>query len=387
MAEDLERSLRLIWGLVVRVVVLIAGVYLLIRFGPHVIHRIESILVAVLAAVVLTYIMLPSVEGLCRKQSRFFSRRCQRLVATLLVFIAFLGLVSLSVFLFITPFQKEVQQFSANVVVYTEQLGDLFKSASHWYRTQVPVQVRDLIGKLDYGKLLAGVTESAQQMLKLATSSVGFVLELVLIPVLAFYFVLDYKSISRDVYGLVPTHRRKEAVRIGRGVGEILQSYIFGQLILCAIAGLVTGIVLAAMDLPYVVVLAIFAGVTRAIPVIGPVVSGIPIVLVGLLSSPGGPATTIWLTVFVTTMHFAESKFIMPKLIGYRLHLHPAVVIIALLVGAQFLGIVGMFLAAPVAAVVRELVRFYYIKPGGKPRRLSMEEEQAEPPLIETRSA
>lgn len=375
MAENIERTIALVWGLVVRVVLLVAGIYLLIRFGPHVLSRLESITVSVLAAVALTYVLLPSVEYLCRKQSPRMNRKTQRTLATLLVFLAFLGVVALSAYLFVTPFQTEIEQFSGNIREYTQQLGKVFESVSRWYHSQVPVQVREIIGKLDYGRVLAGLTDSLQKAIRLATSSVGFVLELVLIPVLAFYFALDYKSLTRDIYGLVPPHKRREAVRIGRGIGEILQSYVFGQLILCAIAGMVTGLFLTMLNLPYVVVLALFAGVTRAIPVIGPVVSGIPIVLVGLLNSNGSLALPIELTVFVIVVHFVESKFIMPKLIGYRLHLHPATVIIALLIGAQFLGLVGMFLAAPAAAIVRELVRAYYIHPAERARRLPEAEE------------
>lgn len=381
MSEDIARTVKVIWGLVVRVVLLVAGVYLAIRYGPHVMHRLEHIFISVVASVALTYVLLPSVERLSRIPSRFWGRKTQRLIAAIFVFLVFLGLTALSVFLFITPFQNELEQFSASVRDYTIQLGKLFQSATQWYQERVPIQVRNLIGKLDYGRISSGITDSAQRMLKLATSSVQFVLELVLIPVLAFYFVLDYKSISRDVYGLVPVHRRREAIKIGRSIGEILQSYIFGQLILCAIAGILTAVVLAAMGLPYVVVLALFAGITRAIPIIGPVVSGIPIVLVGLLNSPNSLVVPIELTIFVVIMHFVESKLILPKLIGHRLHLHPAIVIIALLIGAEFLGIVGMFIAAPVAAIVRELLRFYYIKPGIKISR-TQEEEDLQPPVV-----
>lgn len=381
MSEDVARTVKIIWGLVVRVVLLVAGVYLAIRYGPHVLHRLEPIFISIVASVALTYVLLPSVERLSRIPCRFWGRKTQRLLAAVFVFLVFLGLTVLSVFLFIAPFQNELEQFSASVRGYTIQLGELFQSATRWYQKHVPAQIRNLVGKLDYGRVFAGITDSAQRMFKLATSSVQFVLELVLIPVLAFYFVLDYKSISRDVYGLLPVHKRREAIRIGRSIGEILQSYIFGQLILCAIAGILTCIVLAAMGLPYVIVLALFAGVTRAIPIIGPVVSGIPIVLVGLLNSPDSLVVPIELTVFVVVMHFIESKFILPKLVGHRLHLHPAIVIIALLIGAEFLGIVGMFIAAPVAAIVRELLRFYYIKPGIKTLR-TQKEEELQPPVV-----
>lgn len=384
MAENLERTIALVWGLFVRAVLLIAVVYLLIRFGPHVLYKLEPIMISVLAALALTYLLLPTVEWLCRKRVSFLGKRLQRILATLLVFLVFLTLVTAGVFLFITPLQTEVRQFSENVRVYAEQLGELFQSALKWYHEQVPAQVRDVIGKLDYGQVLSGLTQSLQQAVKLATSSVGFILELVLIPVLALYFIMDYRSLSRDFYGLVPPHRRREAIRMGRGIGEILQSYIFGQLILCAIAGIVTGVFLALLGLPYVVVLALFAGVTRAIPVIGPVVSGVPIVLVGLLNSPGSLALPIELALFVTVVHFVESKFILPKLIGYRLHLHPATVIIALLIGAQFLGLVGMFVAAPAAAIVRELLRAYYIRPGPQAHR--RRGEGIEPPAVPTGS-
>ena len=150
---------------------------------------------------------------------------------------------------------------------------------------------------------------------------------------------------------------------MGRMAGEMLQSYIFGQLILCVIAGVLTGIVLSLLDVKYVVVLALFAGITRAIPVIGPIVSGIPIVLVGALSTPGSLELPLYLTIFMIAMHFGESKFIMPQLIGRRLRLHPAVVIVVLLIGAEFFGLAGMFLAAPVAAILRQLVKQYYIIP------------------------
>ncbi len=382
MSEDIARTVKVIWGLVVRIVLLVACVYLAIRYGPHVLHRLEPIFISVVASVALTYVLLPSVDRLSRLSSRLWGRKTQRLIAAILVFLVFLGLTALSVFLFITPFQNELEQFSVSVRDYTFQLSELFQSATRWYQERVPAQIRNLIGKLDYSRVFAGLTESVQKMLKLATSSVQFVLELVLIPVLAFYFVLDYKSISRDFYGLLPAHKRREAVRIGRSIGEILQSYIFGQLILCAIAGILTGIVLAVMGLPYVVVLALFAGITRAIPIIGPVVSGVPIVLVGLLNSPDSLIVPVELTVFVVVMHFVESKFILPKLIGHRLHLHPAIVIIALLIGAEFLGIVGMFIAAPVAAIVRELLRFYYIKPGIKKSRAQEKGEELQPPPI-----
>jgi len=106
--------------------------------------------------------------------------------------------------------------------------------------------------------------------------------------------------------------------------------------------------------------MSVFAGVTRAVPVVGPIVSGLAIVLLGVTQSV---SLGLWLLIFFVVLQFAESKFIMPKLIGDRMQLHPATIIISLLVGAEFFGIFGMFMAAPVAAIIRVLIRYYLIKP------------------------
>ena len=355
MASSVENSIRVIWGLLIRIVTVVAAVYVL--------YRVRSILISLIIAVLLTYALLPGVEWICRRRVTWLHPKTQRLLATILVFCFFFAFLGLNIALFVSPFQQEIHDFSANTKAYSRQIHGFIKTASKWYENAVPSDVRDALARLDYPKFNARINNYVERVANITTSSIRFAFELVLIPVLAFYFILDYRSLAREFYGLVPRKRLREVARVGHDVGEILQSYVVGQFILCALAGLLTGAFLFAFRMPYVVVLALFSGITRAIPVIGPVVSGIPIVLVGLLSSGGSLTLAIYLCIFVIFMHFAESKFIMPRLIGHRMHLHPAVVIIVLLVGAEFFGLIGMFLAAPVAAITRDLLRLYYIRP------------------------
>lgn len=361
MKNSIETTTNVIWQLIKKIafwsLFLIASVYIL--------FRLQSILVSILVAVLLTYILLPGVDWLTQKRITRLRPRTQRLISTIIIFAIFISVIALSISLIINPFKTELNDFVANLSKYTDGLSRI--AAEKW--NLIPSDIRNSFSHINYSSLVDRASVYAKQALKITTSSIGVAIEILLIPVLAFYFVLDYKTIMREIYGVIPDTRRREALKIGRCIGEILQSYIFGQLILCLIAGIVTSIFLAAMNMPYVVVLALFAGITRAIPVIGPVVSGIPIVLVGLLNF-SNPSIALYLLIFITIMHFVESKFIMPHLIGERLHLHPAVVIIVLLIGAEFFGLIGMFLAAPVAAIIRELLRFYYISPREKNRRL-----------------
>ena len=332
---------------------------LLVFFVCYVLYRIRSVVMSVFAAVLLTYVLLPGVEMLCRRRLTRLSLKTHRLIATIMVFVVFASLLAAAVSLFVEPLTSEWQDMADSFSQYQKPVTNFVQKI--W--RAVPVDLKQVVRKVDYAKLTSWAKDYVGSALRFATSSVRAVLEILLIPVLAFYFVYDYRSITSELYGLIPSATRREAKRAGRMVGEILQSYIFGQLILCVIAGVLTAAFLSLLGLKFVAVLALFAGITRAIPIIGPIVSGIPIVLVGALSTPGRIEVPLYLLAFVIVMHFAESKFIMPQLIGQRLRLHPAVVIIVLLIGAEFFGIVGMFLAAPVAAVIRELIRRYYVKP------------------------
>lgn len=335
----------------------------------YLLYRIRSIVASIFLSVILTYILLPGVEWLCRRRRGRLCPKMRRLVATMMMFSVFLALVAAMVSLFVVPFASELGDFSILVGQYMGKLAEPLNRIVSAFQNSL--DVKDFIGRPDISKFGDLVSKCGGWVLCFAGSSVRLILELVLIPVLAFYFVFDYRAITSELYAILPPSARREAVRMGRMAGGMLQSYIFGQLILCLIAGVLTGAFLWMLDIKYIVVLALFAGITRAIPIVGPILSGIPIVLVGALTSPGQLEIPIYLAIFVIVMHFAESKFIMPQLIGHRLQLHAAVVIIVLLIGAEFFGIAGMFLAAPIAAIIRELLKRYYIKP--RDRRAAMQ--------------
>ena len=358
MNNDATNTVEAAWELIRRLARWVLVLAVIVLFG-YVVYRLREVVIALLAAILMAYILLPGVEWLCRKRSPRFTPKAQRLLATIIVFVVALSMLGAAISLFISPFTTELNDFLHSFGEYQKTfMGFLHKT---W--EAMPEEGRNIVKTIDYGKASAWLKDYIEGILQIATSSARVILELVLIPVLAFYFVYDYRAITSELYALIPKTRRREAMRIGRMAGEMMQSYIFGQLLLCVIAGVLTGIFLSVLGIKYVVVLALFAGITRAIPIIGPIVSGIPIVLVGALSSPGRIDVPLYLAIFVSTMHFSESKFIMPQLIGRRLRLHPAVVIVVLLVGAEFFGLTGMFLAAPVAAILRQLVKQYYIDP------------------------
>ncbi len=370
-----ESTLNVIWNLLVRIVLAALLVYLT--------WRVRSVLITIVLAAMLAYLLIPAVEVLCRPRV-LSSRRTQRLIATTLVFIGFLSISFIVVKLLITPFGQEAQHFLVQLNDYASQSDERLEAITKWYKANVPEDMQKFLGKQDFRSVGTSIAKFGSRVIEGTTSWVRSVLELVMIPVLAFYFVLDSRSLKKEFVALLPTRHMRDAVRISNEISQILQSYVLGQLVLCLIAGVLTWIVLSLTGIKYALVLAVLAGVTRAIPVIGPVISGIPICILAALQSMN---LGILMLIFVTVMHFAESKFIMPILIGDRMKLHPAVILIVLLIGAELFGLLGMFLAAPIAAIIREMINLYVVRPrNGKSNELKLEQE-AEPGLARTEQA
>lgn len=346
-----EAVIELIWRIGVRLVLWVALGYFL--------FRVRSIVAAVIIAAVLTYAVVPIVDFLCAYRVRGMGRKLQRFVATFLVFMLLASLTVIVTTAFFTPFHAELVGLVEKFDLYGEQARMMATSAHKWY-VALPPDVQKFLETQDFKGVVEGLTKWTNAVVKTTIDLVSHLLGIILIPVLAFYFTLDSRVLKREFVALVPRSRTREALALLHEMNSVMRSYVIGQIILCVIAGVVVGLFLKLLDMQYVLILSVLAGVTRAVPVIGPIVSGAAIVLLGVVKSP---LIGLYLLVFFALLHFAESKFIMPKLIGHRMQLHPAIIIVALLIGAEFFGILGMFMAAPVTAIVRVFVRYYFIKP------------------------
>jgi predicted PurR-regulated permease PerM len=180
----------------------------------------------------------------------------------------------------------------------------------------------------------------------------GFVVELLLIPVLVFYFLCDGPAIRQEAKLLVPLEWRPRASRMAAHLDRVFDGYIRGQALMCVIAWILVTLMLLALGVRYPFTLGIIAGLTRAVPVIGPLLGAIPLALVCFLTT-GSVSTTTLLLVGFTLMHFLESKVLLPRVVGHEVDLHPVTVIIALLIGMEFFGFIGVFLAVPLAAILK----------------------------------
>lgn len=382
-AESLRAALR-----VVVVVGAIVGV-------GYALGRLRSVLAVLLVAAVFAYIMRPLAVWMARRPGiRSFhdavgnvliapwrmvrkqagavhlSTYAHRVLTTFYVLVLLLVGCFYAGRWSINPFVQELRAAAQNWGTGND--GDLrlkttrtAREISHWYETHVSQEIRNRIeAQLKQQQARQTIPERVANWAAGLASQIGpishYVVEIVLFPVLAFYFALDSRRIKHDFVGLLPKKRRRAVMRIIQDFNGIMYSFVVGQAILCVIAGVVVGTGLAVLHVKYPLTLGLLAGITRAIPIIGPIVGGIPII--GLVLATKGFGVALLVLGFFTFLHFAESKFLMPYLIGDRMNLHPVVIIIVLLIGEEFGGLLGMFFAAPIAALVRVLLRRYWLR-------------------------
>ncbi|HKW60173.1 MAG TPA: AI-2E family transporter [Candidatus Dormibacteraeota bacterium] len=281
------------------------------------------------------------------------------IVIFIAIIVAFAGLV-----LLIVP-------LGVNEVSHLQvQLPSLAASAQDRFNSLQPVRVFGIDVNLK------GVTESVSSHLReyllgqfgnavtLGLTALTTALQLLLMFIVAFLLALEAPAVRRDLRRLVPNDYRKDFDQIWRQVRKMLYAYVRGQLITAGLIGIASGIACFAIGLPDPVALGLIAGVTALIPYFGPFLGAIPAILVGLSLSPQSALVIGLLYLLISNVIL---NLVYPKLMGDAVKLPPILVIVALIAGFSWGGILGMFVAVPVAATLRILFDHIYPRLYEKP--------------------
>ncbi len=238
---------------------------------------------------------------------------------------------------------------------------------------------------------LRGFVEAlAQRALDVLVGIAQGLFWLVFILIIAFYAVRDSRRITGELVGLAPPGYREDSARLLKELARVWNAFLRGELLLGLVVGTAVGVMTAALGLPYPWALGLFAGILELIPRFGPFIAAIPGVLLALIQGSAFiPLGNFWFAVVVAgayaVIQFVENNFLIPRILGSTLDLHPLAVLIAVLAGGYLAGILGILLAAPVLATFRVLGRYvlarmYDQDPFAQP--LAGEPKEAEPPDV-----
>jgi predicted PurR-regulated permease PerM len=212
-----------------------------------------------------------------------------------------------------------------------------------------------------YSDQLAALRDQLGQLLQnfflstgeIAVSAAGFVAALATVLTLTFFLLLGSERYVNAGVGLFPEAHRPLVRRLLKQSAGAISGYITGNLAISVICGVITFVVLLILGMPYAAPLALLVAVLDLIPLVGATLGGALLVVVGLFVEPW---KAVVLLVFVLIYQQVESNFLQPMVYSKAVQLNGLVILIALLVGGQLLGIPGALLAIPVAEIIRIVV-------------------------------
>lgn len=327
----------------------LAGVFALLFWG------LKGMLLPFVAGFIVAYLLDPVVE-------RMVAWRVTRTKAAGLILLAFLFVCLLLLALVLPILAREMATLANNV-------PDLLARAHAAIETRFPIfaaHTRDLFTP-DWSNL---ISQHVAQTLTISAGIVSGVLNggqaalsvlvfIALMPVVAFYMMVDWPRIIGSIDHLFPRAHIATIHHLLAQIDRRIAGFIRGQIIVCIMLAVYYSLGLSLVGVQYGVLIGLLAGLLSIIPFVGSAFGLITSVIVALFQVPmdGWSVVVLALAVFALGQ-FVEGNFITPRVVGDRVGLHPLWIIFALLAGAHVAGFVGMLIAVPVAAAVAVLLGF-----------------------------
>jgi predicted PurR-regulated permease PerM len=319
---------------------------------------------------VLAYLFLPLVN--------FFNCWLPRWLAILAVYLLTFGILVLAVALVIPPLIAQIAdlirslpdiatiQREANRLLdeYEQLLASLPPAVQSEVQNAIASAASEGLSTLraNFVNYLQSIGQFLVNSVLSVVNTVTFLLGFFLIPFWLFYVLMDQRAGRDYLDRMIHPRLRADFWAMITIIDHDLSGYLRGQLILGTSVGLaawigLTALNIAGMKVPYTVLLAVVAGVTELVPVIGPIIGAIPAILLGLADSP---TTALAVTILYIAIQQLENHILVPRIIGESVGVHPAILMVVLVVCSQVFGLLGAILSAPLSAMARDLFLYLY---------------------------
>ena len=315
---------------------------------------------------VLAYLLMPIVDRLARRMPRW--------LAILLVYIGGIGLLAVLIAFIIPPAIDQLQQLFGTIPD-VDRLLKMWNDLVQQYRALVPDSVQRPVEQGIRNALQTAQANFAGYLQSVGTflfsqvlnvlNTLTFLIGFLIIPIWLFYLLNDRSQASALVDQLLPQRARPDFWNIWGLIDDVFSDYIRGQLLLAVAVGAMVGLGLLFLriigfDIPYILLLAIIAGITELIPIIGPIIGAIPGVLIGFFGGEGSVQAGVAVLILYIAVQQIENNILVPRIIGESVGVHPAILTVVLIAMGQVFGLLGIVLAAPLTAIARDLFVYVY---------------------------
>lgn len=315
---------------------------------------VKNLLIISLLAFVLSYFLAPFCNWLERSGR-------SRSTAVIVVYFGFTAVTLLILSIGLGPLSEQIKIFKSqwpNTQVALVHFIERFETFARSTTGLDQIDISPLISRY----LRSWTLVLTQNMSEYLTSLLSIC---ILTPLVSFFMLLDGRKIIRTLLSMVPQPLFESALNLAHQINHQLGGFVRARVIESLIISSVVLIGLSLINMPYVLFLALFAGVANLIPYLGPFIGAVP-AFVALLSMPAN-AHVLSLDLMMVSVagvyalaQLIDVFIIIPLVVARIVNLHPLLVVLSLIVGAQFMGILGMIVAIPAASICKLILQSVY---------------------------
>jgi len=317
-------------------------------------YRLRVVAIPVVFAAAMAYVLHPVVDFLA-------ARRIPRAVASAIAMVLALVLVAFLLFLVLPGILGQLADLAGRLPAMLETLTQLITTAlADHFSVHVKLDSEAIVQvvRTHAAELAAPGGWLVQNIFQSLLSVVLVAVNTVIAVVLTYYMIDSYHAIAERVIELIPPRFRDQARAIGDAVDHALSAFLRGQITVCILMACLYSLALTLIGVEGGAAIGILTGLVNFVPYLG-LVTGLSLSLLSLVLNNGEVWQFVAVIATFSALPLMDSTVITPKIVGNRTGLNPFAVIIALLIGAELMGPLGLLLALPTAAVLRALLRLW----------------------------
>lgn len=326
-----------------------ALIIIFVVIGWIALSYIANVLVPVLAALGIAYLLNPVLE-------RLVQAGMSRAVGAGVLVVSFLTLIVVGVSAAIPAIAHQLTDFAHDLPRMGTNL-DLW--LQDHFGLELPQDYKQYLNKENLERTLGSglVQRLATAALGGVFSLIAVIAELLLVPVFAYYFLIDWPNLLRRIEHMIPPRKRRGVRDVARNIDRVVAGWVRGQAIVTTILAALYAIGFTIVGMPLSVPIGLLVGALTVIPFIGTFV-GAAIAGIVTVADGAGAQTLGLVAAVIIFLHVLEAGVLTPKIVGHRVGLSETGALFAVVAGGKLLGFVGVVLAVPLAATCAVLVRY-----------------------------
>ncbi len=287
--------------------------------------------------------------------------KVSRTLGVIIVFVVFLLIITLLLFILVPMLERQVNYFINKLPLIIHWIQNvLLPWLQHKFGSMASLNFS--ANKLSLAKTLKPSASVLTLIINTITQSgltiIAWGANLLLIPVVAFYLMRDWKKVVAAVQSMLPRSIEPILMRLAQESNEVLGAFLRGQLLVMICLGCIYSVGLWIVGLQLALLIGMLAGLASVVPYLGFVVGIVAAAIAAYFQFHTAWSLLYVLIVFMIGQAM-ESTVLTPLFVGDRIGLHPVAVIFAVLAGGQLFGFVGVLIALPVAAVIMVFLRYF----------------------------